>query len=415
MGQLERKSETDLLTRAEGRPNMARILIIAYTAYARDGRVKRQAEALTSRGDQVDAICLADGEVVDTHGVNVTGLELPRYRGASRFNYLRSYINFFSRAAALAIRRSMKERYDIVIACNMPDAAILSALPCRLFGSKLVLDVHDTMPELYLDKFGGRHGRIGARVLMLQERLSARLADRVLAVHDLHAERLHQSGVPERKLVVITNSPDPRIFPVADTDCGSGRVRSEPAGGLFSIICHGTISRRLGLDTALSALALLHERFPLIRLKIIGAGDYLNELKALSRNLGVESAVSFEPPVPIQELAAKLGSANVGLVPNHASSATHLMLPVKLLEYVALGIPVICARLRTVEHYFSEDSVRFFSPNDAAQLAGAIEDLYLDPALRDSLSNSAAEVAKSISWPIHSQRFCHTVDSLLNV
>ena len=393
---------------------MARILIIAYTAYARDGRVKRQAEALTSRGDQVDAICLADGEVADTHGVNVIGLLLPRYRGASRIDYLRSYINFFSQAAALAIRRSVKERYDVVIACTMPDLAILSALPCRLFGSKLVLDVHDTMPELYLDKFGGRHGRFGARMLMLQERLSAGLADRVLAVHDLHAERLHQSGVPQRKLVVIANSPDPRIFPVADIDCQSRRVRCEPGVGTFSIICHGTISRRLGLDTTLAALALLHHRFPLIRLRIVGAGDHLDELKALSRKLRVESAISFENPVPIQELAAKLGEANVGLVPNNESSATHLMLPVKLLEYATLGIPVICARLRTIEHYFSPKSVRYFSPNNAEQLAHAIQDLYLDPALRNSLSNSAAKVVKSISWPIHSQRFCEAVDSLIN-
>lgn len=393
---------------------MARILIIAYTAYARDGRVKRQAEALTSRGDQVDAICLDDGDLADTRGVCVTGLRLPRYRGASRIDYLRSYINFFSQAAALAIRRSLKERYDVVIACTMPDLAILSALPCRLFGSKLVLDVHDTMPELYLDKFGGRQGRIGARMLMLQERLSAGLADRVLAVHDLHAERLHQSGVPQRKLVVIANSPDPRIFPVADANCQSRRVRSEPGVGTFSIICHGTISRRLGLDTTLAALALLHHRFPLIRLRIIGAGDYLDELKALSRKLRVESAISFEGPVPIQELAAKLGEANVGLVPNNESSATHLMLPVKLLEYATLGIPVICARLRTIEHYFSGKSVRYFSPNNAGQLARAIQDLYLDPALRDSLSKSAANVVKSFSWPIHSQRFCEAVDSLLN-
>jgi glycosyltransferase involved in cell wall biosynthesis len=270
------------------------------------------------------------------------------------------------------------------------------------------------MPELYMDKFGGRLGRTGARLLMLQERLSAGLADRVLAVHDLHAERLHQSGVPRRKLVVITNSPDPRIFPTADLETQSPRVRREPDDKPFSIICHGTITRRLGLDTALAALALLHQRFPLIRLRVIGAGDHLNEVKELSRSLGVESAVSFEPPVPIQDLAAKIGEAHVGLVPNHASSATHLMLPVKLLEYATLGIPVICARLRTVEHYFNEKSVRYFSPNNASQLANAVEDLYLDPELRDSLSNSAAKVVKSFSWPIHSQRFCGAVDSLLH-
>jgi glycosyltransferase involved in cell wall biosynthesis len=70
--------------------------------------------------------------------------------------------------------------------------------------------------------------------------------------------------------------------------------------------------------------------------------------------------------------------------------------------------------LRTIEHYFSPKSVRYFSPNNAGQLARAIQDLYLDPALRDSLANSAANVVKSISWPVHSQRFCDTVDSLLN-
>jgi len=392
---------------------MARILIIAYTAYARDGRVKRQAEALTSRGDHVDVICLADGHLADTHQVCVTGLRLPRYRGASRLNYIRSYINFFFRAAALAVRRSLSARYDIVIACTMPDAAILSALPCRLFGSKLVLDVHDTMPELYLDKFGGRHGRIGAWMLTLQERMSARLADRVLAVHDLHADRLNQSGVPRRKLVVIANSPDPRIFPVADTDSQSHLARTVLDDEPFSIICHGTISRRLGLNTAIAALNLLQTRYPLIRLRVIGAGDHLDEIKKYSRRLGVESSVSFENPLPIQQLATSLGESHLGLVPNRASSATHLILPVKLLEYATLGIPVICARLRTVEHYFSDESVRYFSPDDAEQLASAIEELYLDPALRQRLANSAAKVVKTLGWPIHRQRFRDTVDSLL--
>jgi glycosyltransferase involved in cell wall biosynthesis len=268
---------------------------------------------------------------------------------------------------------------------------------------------------LYLDKFGGRHGRIGAWMLMFQERMSARLADQVLACHDLHAERLHESGIPQRKLVVVTNSPDPRIFPLPDPESLPRIVRTKPEGEPFSIICHGTISRRLGLDTALAALSMLHNRFPLIRLRIIGAGDYLDQVKVLSRKLGVEAAVSFENPVPIQHLAEKIGEAQVGLVPNHASSATHLMLPVKLLEYVACGIPVICARLRTVEHYFNEQSVRFFSPNNPAQLAHAIEDVYLDPALRDQLATSAAKVVQGISWPIQSQRFRQAVDSLLNV
>ena len=85
---------------------------------------------------------------------------MPRYRGASRASYVRSYIEFLRpRRRDSPSRRSLSARYDLVIVCTMPDAAILSALPCRLFGSRIVLDIHDTMPELYLDKFEGGRGR----------------------------------------------------------------------------------------------------------------------------------------------------------------------------------------------------------------------------------------------------------------
>ncbi len=86
----------------------------------------------------------------------------------------------------------------------MPDLAILSALPCRLAGAELILDVHDTMPELYNDNFGGTRGALDARLLMLEERLSAALADRVLAVHEPHAERLALAGIRPEKIRIVT-------------------------------------------------------------------------------------------------------------------------------------------------------------------------------------------------------------------
>ena len=89
--------------------------------------------------------------------------------------------------------------------------------------------------------------------------------------------------------------------------------------------------------------------------------------------------MSFTDLVPIHELPHLLAKADVGLVPNRASNATHLMLPVKLLDYTALGIPTIAARLRTVEHYFGERAVRFFEPGNSGDLAAAIEELYRDP------------------------------------
>jgi glycosyltransferase involved in cell wall biosynthesis len=393
---------------------MARVLIIAYTTYAQDARVKRQAEALASRGDQVEVICLSSGQIGNTNGVTILDLQLPRYRGNSPAAYVRGYCQFIIRAAALAVGRSFGSSYDVVVVCSMPDALVISALPCRLFGSKILLDVKDTMPELCLDKFDGNRGRLGARLLMIEERLSAWLADRVLAVHDPHAERLQEARIAPSKISVVTNLPDPRIFEPASPSGIIERFERNRTSSHFTIVCHATVVRRLGLDTAIEALAILRTRLPDVRLRVIGSGDYLDNIKALSRRLNVECAVSFEEPVPVEELPAKLAGSTVGLVPNHASSATHLMLPVKLLEFATLGMPVIAARLHTIEHYFGEDAVRYFTPGDSGALAEAVEDLYFSPARRLALAQRGWQIAMKLSWQRQSERYYQAVDALLS-
>jgi glycosyltransferase involved in cell wall biosynthesis len=340
---------------------VARVLMIAYSTYICDGRVKRHAEALVERGDIVDVICLDPGQPIEPRGVNLLAVRIPRYRGGSRSRYIGSYLSFFSAALWMATRLSARRPYDLVIVCSIPDAVVLCALPSKLFGSKVILDIHDTMPELYQEKFGGRRGALGARLLMFEERASAWFADRVLAVHDLHAHRLWNSGISPQKIDVVLNSPDPRLFPLHQNGHANGTCTP------FTLITHGTIGRR----------------------------------------------VCFEDRVPIECLSSVLGQATVGLVPNDASHATHLMLPVKLLEYATLGIPIIAARLHTIEHYFGDDAVRYFDPGDPASLAEAIEDLHAHPERRHALANRASEVASSLSWPRQRQQYYATIDSLL--
>ncbi len=386
---------------------MARVLMIAYSNYLTDARVRRHAQALAERGDHVDLICLEKPGQGGLDDVNVIGLRIPRYRGASRSHYLRSYLRFFATAALQASRLSLKQRYDVVIVCTMPDAAVLCAIGPKLLGSKVVLDIHDTMPELYRDKFGGKRGAIGARMLGFEERASTWLANRVLAVHDLHRRRLEEAGVRAEKIRVVLNVPDPRIF------APPSRTNSNDGGGDFAIVCHGTVTRRLGLDVAIEAMALLRKRLPDANLVLIGSGDYLAQTKKIAANLNLDGRVRFLAPVPLERLPEVLRGASVGLVPNHASSATHLMLPAKLLEYVALGIPVVSARLRTIRHYFGESAVRFFEAGNAADLARVLEELHANPTRRRELAENAYTVLNSISW--EQQRACYydAIDSLL--
>lgn len=393
---------------------MPRFLIIAYSTYVRDGRVKRHAEALAARGDHVDVICLGGPLLRSGNGVNVIGIEMPRYRGASRAAYVRSYLYFFAKAATTSFRLSRPRPYDAAIICSMPDAMVACSLPLRLFGTRIVLDVHDTMPELYLEKFGGVTGALGARMLMLEERVSAGCADRVLAVHDLHRMRLEAAGIPVRKIRTVFNSPDPKIFPAPLN--GKAAVNGSASKGaettkLSTIVCHGTITRRLGLDVALRAMDLLGD--VAVRLIVIGNGDYLGRVRSLAAQLRLEDRVQFVPPVPIEQLPAVLKQADVGLVPNPANPATHLMLPVKLLEYATLGIPVIAARLRTIEHYFGDGAVSVFEAGSPSALAAAIRELCLNRELAAMRASRALSVAESLGWKRQSGAFFDAIDSLL--
>ncbi|HLI78919.1 MAG TPA: glycosyltransferase family 4 protein [Candidatus Binataceae bacterium] len=384
---------------------MAHALVLAYTTYIHDGRVKRHAEALARRGDQVDAITLAAGRTGLINGVNVVGLEIPRYRGSSRASYLKSYVNFFVAAARKAVELAHDHPYDIAIVCTMPDAAILAALPLRRAGTKLVLDVHDTMPELYRDKFPGWIGAMGVPIMKLEERLSARLADLVLAVHEPHRQRLVEYGINPDKIKVVLNSPDDRIF-VRD-----GVVHKDP--DTFNVVCHGTITHRMGLDLAVRAVGLLRDRIPQLRLLAVGAGDYLSEIRRLVSELNLHDRVVFTDMIPIEELPNLLRTADLGLVPNRESSATHLMLPVKLLEFAMMGIPAIAPRLKTVEYYFGDGAVRFFKPGDINDLAQAIELMYRSPELRRTYAEKARRVVDRISWPNQRGEFYRAIDSVL--
>jgi glycosyltransferase involved in cell wall biosynthesis len=287
----------------------------------------------------------------------------------------------------------------------MPDAVIVCAILPKFLGSKVVLDVHDTMPEPYRDKFGGACGAAGAKLLMLEERISSWCADRVLAVHDLHRDRLQQAGVPARGIHVVTNSPDTRLFNLHNN---GGSPPNE-----FTLICHGTVTQRLGLDLAISAVASLRSEIPELRLKVIGEGDRLAESRALVDRLGLDSHVVFTDLVPVERLPALLVTADVGLVPYRPSSATHLMLPVKLLDYATLGIPVIAARLRTVEHYFGQGAAELFEPGNVADLVRAIRRLYKDQDLRAQLVERARHALDSMNWHNQRNEYYRAIDSLL--
>ena len=381
--------------------------MIAYSDYVSDARIRREAESLAERGDQVDCLCLPHeegGDGGELRGVRLRPVRLRRYRGASTGRYLWSYLVFFVRALLIVAWRHLRQPYDLIQVHTMPDFMVFAALVPRLLGTRVLLDVHDLMPELYMSKFNLGPERWPIRAITWMERASIGFAHRAIAVHKPHLQALVDHGSPPAKFEVLLNTPDPAIF--------APRARSAN-GGLFRIVYHGTLSRRHGLELALRAAALARAEIGGLRFLIIGEGDDLERLLGLSGELGLEGFVEFtRRAVPVNELPALLADADLGVVPLKKDSFTRYQLPVKLLEYVMLGIPVVATRTPTIEEYFDESMIEFISGEREQELARSLVRLQRDSGRRAAMARNAAEFTRNFNWERQKQVYYRLVDSL---
>ncbi len=388
---------------------MARICMVAYTYYPTDSRVRREAEALVDRGDRVDVIGLKgdDGRARMLNGVRLIQLPVLRYRGSSAILYLVNYFLFFIFASIGLIRLHLKNRYQIIQVHTLPDFMVFVALVPKLLGVKVILDVHDLMPEMYQSKFGLHEHQWLIRFITWMERRSIGFAHKAIAVHEPHLNALIRHGNPAEKFIILLNLPDPKIF------ANHARVNCMNDSGLH-LIYHGTVAERYGLQVALRALASLRDEIKGLKFQIFGQGDGLASLIALARELDLNDCVSFGKGwVPLEELVPIILDAHVGIVPILYDDFTRYMLPTKLLEYVALGKPVICSRTATIEAYFDDSMVEYSTPGDVAELAQHIRILCRDPGKQEQLRTNADRFNREYSWERQKQRYFQLIDSLI--
>ncbi len=340
------------------------VLMIAYTNYPTDGRVIREAEAAVAAGFEVDFLALRRGdepEIENINGVRLIHLNQCRYRGTGLGSYVLGYVVFFLRCFLKATLLFFKRRYRVIHVNNMPDALVFSALIPKLFGAKIILDIHDPMPNTFASKFKKPDAGLLFRFLLWQERCSARFADRVLTVHDPVKDFvLVKHGLKSESIQVIANFADERLFTVSEPYHINGKLR---------LVFHGTILERYGLRQLATALSQVRHRDK-IDVKIIGEGDFSNSLKELISSLRLGDIVRFENRMlPFHQIPEFLRECNVGLAPLEISSITNYALPLKLLEYISMGLPVITVKSAAIGCYFGDEDCFFYQPDNPETLA----------------------------------------------
>lgn len=373
-----------------------------------DIRVERQARALVRRGHRVHVICLGrEGE--PTHevldGVVVRRVHLTRRRGEGVLRQGIEYLAFLAWATALVTLLHLRHRFDVVQAHNVPDFLVFAAVPARLMGARVVLDLHDLMPEFFASRTGLPPDSLPLRIVRWQERLSAAFAHRVLTVTELWRATLVERGVDPEKTDVVMNLPDEELFAPRQPDA---RERPDP----LTVIYHGTITHRYGIDVLVRAIDRVR-RGRAVRLIIHGRGEYAPDVAALIEELGLRDHVEMTTGfLPTSELPALIGRADLGVVPNRRDIFTDGILPTKLMEYAALGVPAIVSRTTAPLGYFDDGMVRYVAPGDVTELADAIEELADDPDRRRDLATAAQRFTRTHRWADEAERYTHIIEAL---
>ena len=366
--------------------------MLVYAFYESDTRVLQYAKALATRGESVDVFALRrEGspafEMMD--GVNVYRIQSRRVNERGRLAYLARVLRFLMVSTCVLAKRHLSNPYDVVHVHSVPDFLVFAALVPKLSGARVILDIHDILPEFYASKFGLNPGSVMFRLLVLIEKVSTSFADHVIIANHLWYERLSRS-ISRSKCTAIINYPDPSIF--------HPRARAE-SSKTFRILYPGSLNKHQGLDIAVLAFAKVTQGMPDAEFHIYGEGPTKNWLMKLTSELGLSERISFHDFLPTHEIAEIMALADLAVVPKRASSIFgNEAASTKIMEFMALGVPVIVSRTKIDSYYYDDSMVKFVESDNVDELAEAILLLWRCPDLRARLAANALEYVRRNNW-----------------
>jgi glycosyltransferase involved in cell wall biosynthesis len=380
----EARSEPEVFAGLRGK----QVAVLLYSTYPSDPRPRRAAEALAQLGASVEVICLKedDKDPVEEVVNDVRIRRLPiKHRRGGKLAYLWQYASFLLSSFFILGWRSLRKRYQLVHVHNMPDVLVFSALIPKLRGAKIILDLHDPMPELMMTIFGSTPESSGTKLLRWLEKLSIGVSDTVLTVNETCKKIFAARSCRAEKVSVVMNAPDEEIFQYREASAGAVKPR-DPAKK-FVIMYHGSLVDRHGLDLAVVALDNILSAIPNAELHVYGKRTpYLDKVLDSVRGTAVGEAVRYFGAKNLTEIVKAIGACDVGVIPNRRSIFTEINTPTRIFEYLSQGKPVIAPRAPGILDYFGPDDLIYFE-------LGSVEDLTKKFAYA---YRSPAEVAASV-------------------
>jgi glycosyltransferase involved in cell wall biosynthesis len=359
-----------------------RICMVTHSYFLSDARVSRYAETLAQRGDHVDVLALRRSPEVPAKATlgNIDLFRLqPRYGKTekSRLSHLLPVVRFLVTSSFWLLREHRRRPYDLLHIHNVPDFLVFAAWYPKLTGARVILDIHDIVPEFYASKFGAHQHSAAIYLLKVIERVSARFADHVIISNhlwrDTYVSRNHLNG----KCSVFINNVDSRIF------CPRPRTRND---GKIIVLFPGGLQWHQGLDLAIRAFRKVRTQLPNAEFHIYGDGNMKDDLLKLAAELGLSDAVRIFKPLPVRQVAEIMANADLGVVPKRADSFGNEAYSTKIMEFMSLGIPTVVSSTKIDRFYFDDSVVRFFESGNVEALSDTMLEVIRDRQLRRRLA-----------------------------
>ena len=377
---------------------MKRVLILVENLPSPfDRRVWQEAGALRDAGYTVSIIC-PTGPGCEKAFEAIDGIHIWRYRlpfeASGALGYLAEYACALLMTFLLSFRVFFGRGFDIVHACNPPDLFFLLGRFYKLFGRKFVFDHHDANPELYEAKFGSKKG-FYYKLLLLLERLTFRTADISIATNESYKRiATKRGGMPPEKVFVVRSGPSLERMKVLPPD------PSLKKGMKYLVGYVGVMGRQEGIDYLLRAAAhIVHDLGRNdVHFGLVGGGTSLEEMRALAAELGLQRHVTFTGRVSDREMLEMLNTADVCVNPDIANEMNDISTMNKIMEYMALGKPIV--QFDLAEGRFSAREASLYARrNNAIDLAQKIVELLENPERRQAMgAYGRRRVLEELEW-----------------
>jgi glycosyltransferase involved in cell wall biosynthesis len=378
----------------------------AYSFYESDNRVRRYAETLAARGDNVDVIVIGQPgqkKIDKLNGVNIYRIQERVINEKGRLAYLYRLVLYFFRSMMFMTSRHLKKRYDLVHVHSVPDFEVFAALFIKIMGGKIILDIHDLVPEFYNSKFGSDKRSKIFKAMVFVEKLSCYFSDHVIISNHIWFDTVTKRSVAKNKCTTILNYPDQKIF------YKRKRTRDD---GKFIMVYPGTLNWHQGLDIAIKAFHRISKEVPEAEFHMYGKGPAEAELLAMIKGLKMEDRIIIKGLRPIDEIASIVSDCDLGVIPKRNDPFGGEAFSTKTLEFMSLGVPMIISKTRIDQYYFNESLVKFFIPDDDQSLSDAMLFLMKNQDTRQSLIKNAFEFIAKNNWDVKKHLYIDLVDSL---